>query len=237
MKISTLFLVFLFGCLSITAQSIIGAWEHDYASENGDALKTTIIFSDGHQVSTTYDAKTGEFINTTGGSYALSGDTLNELIEFDTENAERVGTEVAHKVALNDKMMTFTGTGEQFTRIDDGSPGKLQGAWLMSGRVVDGKKQQRATDGPRKTMKILSGTRFQWIAYNTETKQFMGTGGGTYTTIDGVYVENIGFFSRDNSRVGASLDFKFELKDGDWHHSGLSSKGDPINEIWSLRAD
>ena len=26
-------------------------------------------------------------------------------------------------------------------------------------------------------MKILSGSRFQWIAYNTETRQFMGTGG------------------------------------------------------------
>jgi len=235
MKISTLLLVFLFGSLSITAQSIIGAWERDYTSENGDTLKTTIIFTEEHQVSTTYEAKTGSFISTTGGGYTLSGNTFNEIVEFDTENAERVGTEIAHKVALNDKMMTFTGTGEQFTRIDDGTLGKLQGAWLMSGRVVDGKKQQRATDGPRKTMKILSGTRFQWIAYNTETKQFMGTGGGTYTTIDGVYVENIGFFSRDNSRVGASLDFKFELKEGDWHHSGLSSKGDPINEIWSLR--
>nr|WP_299343463.1 hypothetical protein [Allomuricauda sp.] len=84
-------------------------------------------------------------------------------------------------------------------------------------------------------MKILSGTRFQWIAYNTETKEFMGTGGGTYTTENGKYVENIGFFSRDDSRVGASLSFDFELKDGDWHHSGKSSKGNPIYEIWSKR--
>tara|TARA_R110002051_G_scaffold325867_1_gene432572 strand:+ start:110795 stop:111508 length:714 start_codon:yes stop_codon:yes gene_type:complete len=237
MKISTLLLVFLFGCFCSTAQSIIGAWERDYANDNGDALKNTIIFTDGHQVSTTYEAKTGKFISTTGGSYTLSGDTFIEMVEFDTEDTERVGTEVVHKVALNDEKIRFTATGEEFKRIDDGTLGKLQGAWLMSGRVVDGKKQQRATDGPRKTMKILSGTRFQWIAYNTETKQFMGTGGGTYTTVDGVYVENIGFFSRDNSRVGASLDFKFELKDGDWHHSGLSSKGDPINEIWSLREE
>jgi hypothetical protein len=81
----------------------------------------------------------------------------------------------------------------------------------------------------------LSGTRFQWIAYNTETRQFMGTGGGTYSTKDGKYTENIDFFSRDNSRVGASLQFDFELKDNDWHHKGLSSKGDPIYEIWSLR--
>ncbi|MDX1470670.1 MAG: hypothetical protein R3213_04170 [Flavobacteriaceae bacterium] len=63
----------------------------------------------------------------------------------------------------------------------------------------------------------------------------MGTGGGTYTTEDGKYTENIEFFSRDNSRVGASLEFDFELVDGDWHHSGFSSKGDPLYEIWTLR--
>ncbi len=93
----------------------------------------------------------------------------------------------------------------------------------------------RSADNPRKTMKILSGTRFQWIAYNVETKEFMGTGGGTYTTTNGKYTENIDFFSRDNSRVGASLEFDFEIKGNDWHHKGFSSKGDPMHEIWSLR--
>ena len=120
-------------------------------------------------------------------------------------------------------------------RIDDGTPGKLQNAWLMSGRIRDGKTQLRDTNRPRKTMKILSGTRFQWIAYNTETKQFMGTGGGTYSTVNGEYTENIEFFSRDDSRVGMSLKFNYELIDGKWHHSGLSSKGNPIHEIWSIR--
>jgi hypothetical protein len=58
-------------------------------------------------------------------------------------------------------------------------------------------------------------------------------GGGTYTAKDGKYIENITFFSRDDSRVGASLDFNYEVIDGEWHHSGLSSKGDPIYEIWT----
>jgi hypothetical protein len=63
----------------------------------------------------------------------------------------------------------------------------------------------------------------------------MGTGGGTYSTLDGEYTENIEFFSRDDTRVGFSLKFDFELIDGDWTHKGLSSKGDPIHEIWSIR--
>lgn len=105
----------------------------------------------------------------------------------------------------------------------------------MSGRKVDGKTESRDTNMPRKTMKILSGTRFQWIAYNTETKQFMGTGGGTYTTENGEYTENIEFFSRDDSRVGNSLKFNYTLTDGNWNHQGVSSKGDPLNEIWTVR--
>lgn len=79
----------------------------------------------------------------------------------------------------------------------------------------------------------MSGTRFQWAAINPETKEFFGTGGGTYTFVNGKYTENIEFFSRDNSRVGASLSFKGEVKDGQWHHSGNSSTGNPIYEIWS----
>ena len=81
-----------------------------------------------------------------------------------------------------------------FNKIDDGSPGKLAGAWLFFNRMRNGELgNPRNADNARKTMKILSGTRFQWIAYNVETKEFMGTGGGTYTTIDGKYTENIDF--------------------------------------------
>jgi hypothetical protein len=52
----------------------------------------------------------------------------------------------------------------------------------------------------------------------------------------GKYTENIDFFSRDQSRVGMSLSFDFALTpENDWRHSGKSSKGDPIDEVWSKR--
>jgi hypothetical protein len=82
-------------------------------------------------------------------------------------------------------------------------------------------------------VKILSGTRFQWIAINTHTKEFFGTGGGAYTFQGGTYTENIAFFSRDSSRVGASLRFNGKVEKDGWHHSGLSSSGDKIYEIWN----
>ena len=217
-----------------TAQNLVGAWEA-LIEQDGKKLRNIAIFSEGHQVATFYDAETGAFIGTNGGTWLLEGNQLSETVEFDTQSPERVGTTGVFEIELTENELRAKGTDVVWKRIDAGAPGNLAGAWLISGRKRNGELQKRDTNRPRKTMKILSGTRFQWIAYNTETKEFMGTGGGTYTTLDGKYNENIEFFSRDNNRVGASLQFDYELKDGDWHHSGLSSKGTPIYEIWSLR--
>jgi hypothetical protein len=112
----------------------------------------------------------------------------------------------------------------------------LTGPWLMAGRKnQNGEISRRDTDVPRKTMKLLTGTKFQWIAFNTSTGEFFGSGGGSYEAKDGKYVEKIEFFSRDNTRVGAELPFNFEVQGVDWHHSGKSSKGDPMYEVWTKR--
>jgi hypothetical protein len=58
-----------------------------------------------------------------------------------------------------------------------------------------------------RTIKILSDGHFQWIAFNLATKEFSGTGGGTYPANNGVSTENMEFFSQDDSRLGASLEF------------------------------
>ncbi|MEM9362893.1 MAG: membrane or secreted protein [Bacteroidota bacterium] len=236
MKIFVLtLLTFWFSTTGLLGQSLLGAWENTSTREDGTIVRSVVIFSKGYQAATWFDAKTGAFIKTNGGSWQLNGSTITETVEFDSQNPDRVGSQVTFEIALEGDKLKATDDDLSWTRIDDGTPGQLKGAWLISGRMRDGEIQQRDTNRPRKTMKILSGTRFQWIAYNTETKQFMGTGGGTYSTENGKYTENIGFFSRDNSRVGASLSFNFELKEGNWHHSGKSSKGSPIYEIWSQR--
>ena len=216
------------------SQSLIGAWEATVEND-GETLRNVIIFSERHQVATFYNANTGAFVSTNGGDWSLEESLLSETVEFDTKNPEKIGTTNSFEIQLTKNELMIKGSPIVWKRIDNAHPGDLAGAWLMSGRKRNGEFQTRDINRPRKTMKILSGTRFQWIAYNTETKQFMGTGGGTYTTIDGKYTENIEFFSRDNSRVGDSLKFNFELKDGNWHHSGYSSKGNPLYEVWSLR--
>jgi hypothetical protein len=116
--------------------------------------------------------------------------------------------------------------------VDDGAA-PLAGVWHITSRMQDGKLVPIHRTGTRKTLKILTGNRFQWVAIDPGAKQFSGTGGGTYTFNNGTYTENIEFFSRDSSRVGASLSFNGKLEGKDWHHSGLSSKGDKIYEVWS----
>lgn len=227
--------LFLTCSAHLMAQSVLGAWE-SVTTKDGQQVKNVVIFSEFHQVSTWYDLKDGKFLETNGGTYHLDGNTMTETVEFNSASSERVGKSISFPIEVSESTLKIDGKDIVWTRIDDGKPGALQGAWLMSGRKRDGEIQTRDTSGPRKTMKILSGTRFQWIAYNTETKEFNGTGGGTYTTLDGKYTEQIAFFSRDDSRVGAKLEFDYELKGDDWHHSGLSSKGEPLYEIWTKRS-
>ncbi len=229
-------LIFIFSLLtfSLSAQSLIGAWEAK-VTEDGRALRNVVIISEGYQVATFYDAETGVFVSTNGGTWQLDGTSLSETVEFDTKTPERVGTTISFEIILSKEELRIKDAPLVWKRLDDGHPGALAGAWLFAGRKRNGEIQRRDTNQPRKTMKILSGTRFQWIAYNTATKEFKGTGGGKYTTENGRYTEHIEFFSKDNARVGAQLGFDYEIKEGAWHHSGLNSKGQPMYEIWENR--
>ena len=217
------------------AQTPIGAWERYYDDENGNSIRSVVIFSEKFQSIAMYNAKSGEFIYSNGGTWELNNNMMTEKVEFDTANSERVGDILTFEVKITNDSLSLPDANWHFSKIDNGKPGELSGAWLMSGRYRNGVKQTRSTDRPRKTMKILSGKRFQWIAFDTDKKEFKGTGGGTYTTIDGKYSEKIEFFSRDNSRVGMDLEFNYNIDDGNWIHKGKTSKGDPLHEIWEKR--
>lgn len=129
-----LFLLFsISSTLTLPAQSIIGAWERNFESPEGNSLVDVIIFTKGYQVVSTYTKKTGAFIDTNGGQWSIKGDTVTEVIEFHSSNPQSVGREVRFKVRITRDVLTIAALGNSYTRVDSGSPGKLQGAWLMSG--------------------------------------------------------------------------------------------------------
>lgn len=226
MKTMYLFFIVLLtlGCNKSTLKSVEGV----YKSEKGDVHQLWIL-EDGY--SSRIDFKDNEYLSTQGGTFVLEGNKLKIHKEFDDLDPEKIGETEAH-------IVEFTGMDfidedgikwvKQPTKKQD-----LDGLWEITGRMQEGEVVTIHQTGTRKTLKLLKDGYFQWMAIDPGTKKFFGTGGGRYTFEDGKYTEHIEFFSRDNSRVGAALEFDGELKDGDWHHSGKSSKGDPIYEVWS----
>lgn len=225
-------MVFSIACFAQKGISLSGAWKTKTSDGVIVMICTEKFFS-----AAVYDLEEKTFSETWGGKYRIEENRFVEVHEFNTMKPESIGKEMRAAIGMKgDKLVFHDSDGDQeWTRIDDGTPGKLGGAWLITGRMNDG-SMAAITPGARRTMKILSGTRFQWIAYNTETKEFFGTGGGTYTSVNGRYTETIEFFSRDNTRVGKELSFDFSLDSvGKWRHKGMSSKGEPIDEIWTKR--
>jgi hypothetical protein len=218
-----------------------GAWElvEMNGEEIPDGNQTIRTFSDTYTMATTFNQEAKKFISSRGGPYSFDGTKVSLTIDYNTEDTAQVGKVYTYKIKLKDGMATVkakTDAGEKVTtvwkRLDDGNA-PLTGAWQITQRMGRDGEMREMKPGPRKTIKILSGTRFQWTAMNTATKEFMGCGGGNYTFEGGKYTENIEFFSRDSSRVGMSLTFDGKVEGDNWHHSGKSSRGRPIKEIWT----
>lgn len=240
-KLFFTFTLLLAGLSTVVAQSSMeGAWQ--LKQEDGKAVNNremTVIFAEDYFMFGNHH-EDGRFISAGGGMYEVNGNKINMTFDFFTDYSSIVRVPVSLALDLKENNFSIDGDvqGERITqsweRID-AEPDALNGAWRFATRVdEDGTMGERRELGPRQTIKILNGGRFQWAAFNYETKQFMGTGGGTYTAEDGKYTENIEFFSRDDERVGASLSFDFRREGDDWFHKGKSSKGDPMHEVWMI---
>ena len=192
---------------------------------NGKNITHKIMLDENYFVETQYLTKTSEFILTRGGYYNKTETNIIKVnLEFNSN-------------FLKDSLKLFQIEKKDSWIKSFGKPIDLNGKWLMAGRITNEGEKRRDISKPRKTMKFLKNGNFQWIAFNTETFQFFGSGGGTYSAKNGIYTENIQFFSRNNNSVGKILPFNYSLKGVDWHHSGKSSKGAPIYEIWTKRID
>lgn len=221
-------LLFTYAIISIASSLLLkknpieGAWIH-----HGKNITTVLLLCDGYFTSTRYTDTS--FIETSGGPYSLDNHILLVNEEFNTSS--KTLNDHHTKYELKDGALSFTERNLSFKRIDF-NDGDLSGVWKITKRMQDGNLVPIHQAGTRKTLKILTGKRFQWFAIDPANNTFSGTGGGTYTFSKGKYVEKIEFFSRDVSRIGASLSFDDHLENGEWHHSGLSSKGAKIYEVW-----
>jgi hypothetical protein len=225
--VTVLMFVAIISTIRAQSTSLSGAWQLD----NGDETHF-LFFQDDFCFHTVKQGKT--FIMSQGGNFELSNGKLNVKVLFNSNDSAKVGENMSIPFSLPaDQLLLQMEQGEiKFSKIDDGKA-PLAGVWKITKRMgLDGNVTDIHQTGSRQTYKMLTGTKFQWVAVDPEKKLFAGTGGGSYTFKDGKYTENIEFFSRDNSRVGAALSFNSKLEAGKWEQSGLSSKGDKIYEVW-----
>lgn len=231
-------LILTFSSIGVSAQNLSGAWKLVNYNGKPFADECIKIYSDGYFMFAIHAAD-GAFVKAGGGNYKATGAEYNEVLDFFTSDSAQVRKPLTYSFSLKNDELTVSakGTGdavkETWKKVDDASS-TLSGAWRFGARVNDEgiAGERRGGDSPRQTMKILSGKYFQWAAFNSETKQCSGTGGGTYKLQDNQYSETIRFFSRDNSRSGISLTFECKLNGTDWYHKGKGTTGNPVSEVW-----
>lgn len=205
-----------------------GAWK----ITNG-SVEELLLIAGNYCMITEFDKTNKKFINSMGGPLSIKNNQVTFKVHFNSGDKNEVGKDHSGSFNINNNKLTTAvgGISKTWTREDDGK-NTLAGNWRITKRKVDNEMSDIPLR-PRRTLKLLTGKYFQWAAINIETGEFSGTGGGQYTFQNGKYTENIEFFSRDNARVGASLSFDGKVENNDWIHSGLSSQGAPIYEIWS----
>lgn len=228
-----------FNPISLSGQWVNGVYEK---SEKNDSSTQTsrLMIKDSYFILTTFNSAPASFNTTLGGILTTEGKNFIVNLEFNSAITKDSLKTLKGTFQLNgDRCMLILDNGkkldlEKVTKEDQ----NFEGAFLMAGRVTDQGESRRRIDVPRITMKMLLDGYFQWIAFNRETFEFSGSGGGTYiANLGGDYIEKIEFFSRNASRVGAKLPFKFNLKADDWFHQGKSSTGEPMHEIWTRRPE
>lgn len=232
--LTLVFCSFLGGLSQLNAQIPAGVYILDNENTRHEVRISATYF-----IYSEYKTSPAEFIRTLGGFTQIEntavGEKLVVLLEFNSQYKQDSISQLSIPFSIEGETLLL----DWFTKLEltqvKTTGQDLDGEWLFATRGPDNGQERRGEANTRKTLKYLQDGRFQWIAYDTDGMQFKGSGGGQYTAVNDKYTENIEYFSKDNTRVGASLEFKYEVKGTDWHHTGKNSKGAPMYEIWSRR--
>ena len=197
------------------------------------------ILSSDHFMFAFFNEKTKQFFSAGGGTYSYADGIYTEHIQFHTIDPDLIGASLSFKCTLKDGRWYHTGAiddsemNEVFEPIESDDRSLLIGAWIMNsykdaeGHMVQPRRQDT------KKIKILANNWFQWAHFNTKEGFFLETGGGRYTYKDGVYHEEIIFFSGDSTLIGKTQRFVAILKEGEWHHQEVSNTlGFQMSEVW-----
>lgn len=223
--------------ISVQAQHLNGAWrliEEDGKKVNQETIK---LYSNSFFTYATYDSSSGNFIEAGGGTYFYEFFNYTETVEIDSNEPALSGTKRSYKALLDDNVLTLTNLKDGKVRVwekfDEADDYEMTTCWRIHKKRDQGDEDWRKiVYSPRKTLKMLTNNRYQVLAFNSSTGEFIGSSGGTWNKEPRLYQENIEFFSKNPSNVGRSLEFNRKMDDGLWHHTGNQTDGDLMMEVW-----
>lgn len=230
-----LLVILFFTISSMSVAQISPAIYTHITEESGTKNIHQLKLTENYLIYTIYENNPAHFSKTMGGFYNTDDQRIKVDLEFNSNYANDSLKTWSAPYSIKNGNLTLELNGTKVFKPEPQRSQDLDGTWLFATRGPDNGQERRGEQSSRKTLKFLKDGTFQWIAYDKDSFRFSGTGGGSYKANDGSYTEQIEFFSRDSSRVGATLEFNYELKETDWHHTGENSKGEPMYEIWAKR--
>src|SRR5688500_1642825 len=112
---------------TIDAKEIVGAWGYGPENNRNVMINTDKVFA-----VASYDLTGKKFISSYGGTWRIEGNKLIKKIEWNSKDSSQVGKELTETVDLSANKLTSQ-TKEVWNRLDDGKPGALMGAWIITG--------------------------------------------------------------------------------------------------------
>ena len=141
--------------------NVNGAWRLVTLNDSSlEEEERVLIFSDTYFMFGQYKTE-GDFVKAAGGTYTIEEDAYQQTYDFHTEDSMQVQKTENYTISLEDGQLLMEGDNTLLWERIDEEVRPLNGAWRFSARVDENDQpEERRIPGPRKTMKILSGSRF-----------------------------------------------------------------------------
>jgi hypothetical protein len=242
------FLLFVSISISVSAQNLEGAFNAisaQYGEINASPLdmmreRVVKIFKDGYWMAVSFGNSIHPFRGCTGGTFIVKNGKYIETVLFSSWDSTAVGKafkfdckvmkdDFEQKGFVNSQKYPNHLVFEEYKRINPElslKDSSLEGVWFLQSTVWDGDDAFKA---PISEMKIYAYPRFAWAQFNTETRQFVGAGGGTYQYDGSTVMEKIDYFTFD---MAMGINFKVDVfmkPDGQMQQT---SWGGRMVELW-----
>lgn len=193
------------------------------------------IYTGGRFAFIYFDTKTGKFQGAGGGTYTVDNSKFSEKLEYFSWDSTAVGTSQTFDFKIEGNRFIQSGLlnsekykdyeiKEVYEKVEDGisaakSKHPLIGVWNI----------ESAQYGPEKTdiqkvygkvIKIITPGHFVTAFFNPDTKQFNGSGFGTWKVEGNNYTEKVLMFSWDDTMVNTEPKFTWEVKNNKFHQRG-----------------